>query len=247
MINIPGLNGYFGGKGASGTYQTIINHIPPHDIYIELFLGGGSVMRWKKPAPIANLGLDLDSKVIDLWNSVSLPKEFKIISGDALLFLDDSKFRKMLKIKSLNVKIFLYLDPPYLMESRKDKHKQYRFEMTREQHIELLQLITKIPTRLAMVAISCYKNKLYQEYLKDWNYITFESQTRHGKATEYLYMNYDMPRELHDYSFLGSNFRERERIKKTVQRHVARMKRMPVPERNAILEAYKNEFQISNL
>jgi site-specific DNA-adenine methylase len=245
MIDIPGLNSYFGGKGSSGTYQTIINCIPPHDIYIEPFLGAGSVMRWKKPAPVLNFGMDLDQEVIDCWNNARVPPNFKISAGDALIMLKslaegNADLYNYLGLPGTDV--FIYLDPPYLMESRKDRHKQYRYEMTRQQHIELLELITKVP--LTMVAISCYKNSLYQEYLSSWNCITFESQTRHGKAVEYIYMNYDTPRELHEYNFLGSNFRDRERIKKTVQRHVNRMRRMSETERNAILHAYKNEFRI---
>jgi DNA adenine methylase len=252
MIDIPGLNGYFGGKGSSGTYQTIINHIPPHDIYIEPFLGAGSVMRWKKPAPLLNWGMDMDQTVIDCWNNAEVPLNFKITPGNALFLLKSisegtcdlyDKLGIPGKEMAIFYKTFIYLDPPYLMESRKDKHKQYHFEMSRQQHIELLEIIRKLSA--IQVAISCYKNDLYQEYLNRWNCITFESQTRHGKAIEYLYMNYDAPRELHDYSFLGSNFRERERIKKTVQRHVSRMKRMPDNERNAILHAYKTEFLIS--
>ena len=246
MIDIPGLNGYFGGKGSSGTYQTIINHIPLHDIYIEPFLGAGSIMRWKRPAPFLNWGMDMDQQVIDCWNNAEVPSNFKISAGNALLLLRSISENNYDLISYLGLPgndIFIYLDPPYLMESRKDRYKQYKHEMTRQQHIELLELITKMP--LTMVAISCYKNSLYQEYLSSWNCITFESQTRHGKAVEYLFMNYDTPRELHDYSFLGSNFRERERIKKTVQRHISRMKRMPEHERNAILNAYKNEFLIS--
>lgn len=32
---------YKGGKAGAGVYQQIINQIPPHDVYIEPFLGGG--------------------------------------------------------------------------------------------------------------------------------------------------------------------------------------------------------------
>jgi DNA adenine methylase len=33
--------GYPGGKSGAGVYQTIINLMPPHTVYIEPFLGGG--------------------------------------------------------------------------------------------------------------------------------------------------------------------------------------------------------------
>ena len=54
---------YPGGKGGAGVYQTIINQMPPHAVYIEPFLGGGSVMAAKRPAGL-NIGVDLDAEVI---------------------------------------------------------------------------------------------------------------------------------------------------------------------------------------
>jgi hypothetical protein len=42
--------------------------MPPHPVYCEPFLGGGAVMRLKRPAPY-NIGVDLDSGVIAAWRS----------------------------------------------------------------------------------------------------------------------------------------------------------------------------------
>ncbi len=56
-------------------------------------------------------------------------------------------------------------------------------------------------------------------------------------ATEWIWMNYPAPLELHDYRYLGDTFRERERIKRKSQRWVARLKKMPVLERQALLSA----------
>ena len=50
-------------------------------------------------------------------------------------------------------------------------------------------------------------------------------------------MNYSPPVELHDYRYLGNNFRERERIKKRSKRWVRRLKSMPVLEGQALLAA----------
>lgn len=52
---------YPGGKG--NCYQQIINQIPPHEVYIEPFLGGGYVMKAKRPAAI-NIGVELERKAI---------------------------------------------------------------------------------------------------------------------------------------------------------------------------------------
>jgi len=64
---------YPGGKGQ--TFQKSINLMPPHDVYIETHLGGGAVIRNKKPAR-RNIGLEIDPKVIEtnlpgLVNNVS--------------------------------------------------------------------------------------------------------------------------------------------------------------------------------
>jgi hypothetical protein len=41
---------YPGGKNGAGVYKTIVNQIPPHEIYIEPFAGGGAVLLRKRPA-----------------------------------------------------------------------------------------------------------------------------------------------------------------------------------------------------
>ena len=57
---------YPGSKNGSGVYQAIINRMPPHQVYLEPFLGGGAILRLKRPAAL-NIGVDLDKQVIDGW------------------------------------------------------------------------------------------------------------------------------------------------------------------------------------
>lgn len=238
VLQVKGLENYYGGKGGSGTYQTIINYIPPHDIYIEPFLGSGAIMRYKRPAPLQNIGIDLDVQVIYLWNQTIKEKQlasFDIMAGDGIEYLRKLKTGKVFFPSWL--KVFIYLDPPYIIESRKDQKNVYLFEMCDTSHVELLKIITGIDKY--KIAISCYENDLYKEYLGNWNCIKFNSTTRYGTATEFLYMNYKRPDRLHDYRYLGKDFRERERIKNKIHRHVDRLKSLPVLERNAILNAFR--------
>ena len=54
---------YFGGKNGDGVYQKIINRIPQHKVYLEPFLGGGAIMKRKRPADI-NIGMDRDEEAL---------------------------------------------------------------------------------------------------------------------------------------------------------------------------------------
>jgi D12 class N6 adenine-specific DNA methyltransferase len=54
---------YPGGKNGAGVYQTIINQIPPHRVYIEAFAGSGAVLRHKRPAQIS-YAIDRDPAVV---------------------------------------------------------------------------------------------------------------------------------------------------------------------------------------
>ena len=95
-----------------------------------------------------------------------------------------------------------------------------------------------------MVMISGYESSLYEKSLKSWHIHSFQAATHHGIATEWIWMNYPAPVELHDYRYLGDNFRERERIKKRTKRWVARLKKMPVLERKAFLSAISSLNEI---
>ncbi len=101
-------------------------------------------------------------------------------------------------------------------------------------HRRLLRVIREIPAR---VLISGYWSKMYATTLRDWNCITFEAMTRGGHSNEWLWFNYPTPTALHDYRYLGSNFRERERINRKKRRWTERLKRMPLLERQALLSA----------
>ncbi len=212
---------YPGGKGLQ--YQKIINLIQPHEVYIETHLGGGAIMRNKRPAR-RNIGIEIDLEVIQKWSTIR-GIDLELIHGDAIEYLRSYQFKG---------KEFIYCDPPYLHQTRRKYYPLYKYEYSTEDHIKLLEVIKTLP---CMVMISGYESSLYKKYLKDWNSHVFQATTHHGMATEWIWMNYPAPLELHDYRYLGDTFRGRERIKRKSQRWVARLKRMPVLERQALLSA----------
>jgi DNA adenine methylase len=66
---------YPGGKGT--VYHKIINLMPPHEVYIEPFLGGAAIMRRKLPAQL-NIGIDLDPNAPKLVLSPAGAPELEI-------------------------------------------------------------------------------------------------------------------------------------------------------------------------
>jgi hypothetical protein len=75
---------YPGGKNGSGVYQTLINLMPPHDVYIEPFLGGAAIMRLKRPARL-NIGIDLDSAAVETARSDRGTSKSAILPGNSFL------------------------------------------------------------------------------------------------------------------------------------------------------------------
>ena len=71
--------------------------------------------------------------------------------------------------------------------------------------------------------------------LTAWRRVEKQVTLRNGiKATECLWMNYPEPVALHDYRYLGNNFRERERFKRIRNNLKKRWLDMPLLERLAL-------------
>lgn len=227
---------YFGGKGAGGVVHRIINQIPQHHVFISGFLGRCAVMRYKLTTAI-NIGIDLDSEILDLWKesvclgaNTTFPDLWKCDAGldfafwkiDVLDFISDAAYLQKRDT-------FLYLDPPYLHATRTSS-KRYKFEMTGTQHQELLARIKTLP---CMVALSCYDSPLYAQELLPWRKIQFHAQTRGGIRMETLYMNYPEPAPdmLHDKRFLGEDFRAREKAKRRIETIKGKINRLSMEEK----------------
>jgi len=224
---------YPGGKAQPGIYQRIINQMPPHRVYIEAFLGGGAVMKAKRPAAL-NIGLDLDrsaiagfgDKALIVGSGDTITGELQLIEGDGIGFLDSYAWRG---------DELVYCDPPYLFSTRRQHRQIYRCEMEDKDHLRFLAVAKRID---APVIISGYWSEMYARKLTGWRAISFQAVTHGGSlATEWLWMNYPEPTELHDYRYLGESFRERERIKRKIGRWVGKLVMMPILERRALSAA----------
>ena len=218
---------YPGGKGTS--FRHLINLMPKHDTYIETHLGGGAVMRNKKPAK-RNIGIDLDSSVIQKWSEEShTDLNIELLCIDAACFLQTYSF---------SGNELVYCDPPYLAETRRGS-KIYRYEYTIAEHQQLLQLINTLPCK---VMISGYDHPLYRDMLAAWHSYSFSAVTRQGKAVETVWFNYPPPGQLHDGRYWGKDFREREKIRRRTDNLKRKISSLSQQERTSIINWMHEQY-----
>lgn len=86
--------------------------------------------------------------------------------------------------------VFLYCDPPYHHDTRTET--RYQQDMDDDTQIRFLESVNNSK---AKILISGYKNDVYDEYLKEWNEVSFDVNTMTGSykkktKTEVLWKNY---------------------------------------------------------
>lgn len=147
---------YPGGKSGAGVYQRLICQIPPHSVYLEPFAGGAAILRHKRPAPAGSLAADRDASALAMLATLAIP-------GVQLLHGCDLE---LLRTYPFHGREFVYVDPPYLMETRSTRRSYYAHEFaTTEEHTELLKVLLTLP---CPVMISGYWSELYAAYLGNW-------------------------------------------------------------------------------
>lgn len=216
---------YPGGKGRA--YQRIISLMPPHATYIETHLGGGAVLRRKRPAR-RSIGVEIDPAVIDAWRAARSPG-LELVQGCAVDFLRGFTFTGC---------ELVYSDPPYWPDSRR-RARCYRHDYTREHHAELLETLIRLPCR---VMVSGYDNPAYEAALRGWPRHKVANQTQAGPVEEVVWTNFEPDHRLHDYSYVGDDFRDRERIRRGRRTQVERLRRAPPVERAAMLSDIVETF-----
>lgn len=226
---------YYGGKNSNGTYQAIINEIPPHEILIIPFLGNCAITRLIKPAAATYLN-DIDPMVYHRWEKLHLPESYHLFNLDYNEFLQDLKDKI-----NYDSGVLIYCDPPYLKSTRRSARDVYNYEISRDEHKKLLKLLLSM--RAAHIVISAIPNDLYDQALVNWRKVLYKNKTRRGMVTECLYCNYDIHQgQLHDYSYLGNDFTDRQRIKRKINRLFKRLDSLPDKELAYIKHLFRNKY-----
>lgn len=210
---------YPGGKGK--TFQHVINLMPPHRVYIETHVGGGAVLRHKLPAA-RSIAIDADEQVIAQWRARAMP-DVEFIHGRAEAFLARHVFQG---------DELVYVDPPYHPETRRQT-RIYRHEYDADDHEALLTQLVALP---CAVIVSGYAHPMYDSLLRGWRTTEFRAKTHTDVRTETLWFNFEPPRMLHDSRHRGANFRERQTLKRRLERLQERVHAMDPVERAAFTQ-----------
>jgi DNA adenine methylase len=217
---------YSGGKGKS--YPHLLNLMPPHGTYIETHLGGGAVMRHKRPAQ-TQIGIDIDPSVIGKWNKM-LDRPCDLVCADAVDYLAGLP---------LDEKTLIYADPPYVPSTRK-RSRVYRHDYTDDDHERLIACLRSVP---CMVMLSGYESDLYKSLLGEWIRISFHSKTHTDVREESVWLNFEPPNHLHDSNYLGKSFREREAIKRRRNRIQSRIENLSAIEQHSLLAWLQHQLE----
>jgi DNA adenine methylase len=159
----------------------------------------------------------------------------EVFNVDAVDYLQ-SKFLPSSYVWGMNepADVLIYADPPYPDSVRSSPGKIYEDELLSDQeHAELCDLFLSLPCKMM---VSSYENDLYNRKLKHWRKEQYATTNRAGtRVIETVYLNFPEPAELHDYSHVGDDRRERWRIEKRLRNWTGQLQAMRPAERGAML------------
>lgn len=178
---IEDFNGY-----RQGSFD-LLEQARNYYLYCQLsWMGGGG--RWNSgttPARVERCSRGSDEHLIDVARRI---QDLEILEGSASgTFAYDSP------------STLFYLDPPYPFEARASKdsrhqdhsksqpRRQYRYEMTNEDHVQLSHQVKQLK---GFVVVSGYDCPLYRDIFGDW--VSLKKVVRTSarkKAVEYLYLS----------------------------------------------------------
>lgn len=231
------LESYLGKKNVSGVYQAIINLIPPHETFIDCFLGTGAILKRKAPA-LRDIGIDLYKPCIDGFNYTAAehqrhhkntfdynPDHFELYNLDTFKFLPKFDFQN-------SGRTVCYLDPPYVNSTRTGD-KKYPCDFTDDDHIKLLNMALNLP---CYIILSGYRNPIYEKYIDHWWSYDIQAMTRGGVRTETIWCNFT-PKDIHYHTYAGKDFTDRQRIERKATGWAKKLEKLPYGERQAIIAA----------
>jgi len=219
------IKDYPGSKATSGTYQKIISEIPRCDRFIEVMCGSAFISSKIKGNATIIIN-DVDTAVV---SKINLPRCKK----------ENQSYECIIDKYDFGEKTVFYFDPPYLMETRSYQGQLYKFDWSKQDH---KKFIAKVLTVKSNCMISHFPCSMYDKAFKSWRKIYYNRMTRAGVREECLYMNFKQPALLLDYRYVGADYIDRQRIKRKVEKLIARLNNLAGQERAAILSSIIDHY-----
>ncbi len=99
-------------------------------------------------------------------------------------------------------------------------------------------MLEQFKSKNVFFLISGYKSELYMSMLEEWQYFEFQTMSRGGVRTESLWTSFNPDEYVkHDYNYVGSDYTDRQRIKRKIDRWVKKINSLEFDERQALLQA----------
>ena len=221
---------YPGQKKIPGVYQKIINNIPEHTVYYELFAGSAQIAKLLSVgSKAAEIHLnDIDPEVNQLLS---------VIPGASITNLDALDIIKSETIVAAGKDTFIFMDPPYLHSTRPNSTNLYNIEFSTIQHAILLSSVRDLRCNVMLIHPKC---SMYDIYLSNFRKVQIKIRYHSKTSIECLYMNYPVVQSLHNSQFIGDNCWDRQRIKRKGDSLVNKLRALPPAERNYIIDRILN-------
>ena len=195
---------YPGAKWALARW--VLSHFPAHHSYLEPFFGSGAVL-FNKPRSHIETVNDLDGDVVNFFRWIRDDPE-RLAQEIYWTELPDVILQAAERLRGVQIEqrpaagliwrfnfpnVLIYCDPPYLRATRHMK-RQYRHEMTDEDHLELL---TALRDHRGPALISGYPSELYDRELAGWSKAETTAVDQTSRIhREVLWMNFDPDRQV---------------------------------------------------
>jgi DNA adenine methylase len=137
---------------------------------------------WRVASPVSNQSTAMKIAVFH-------PRIGEVAKRLRGVTLESRPWQDVVRPRLSNPKMLMYVDPPYLSETRMTGHRAgYTHEMdTPEEHAELLEALMRAR---GAVVLSAYESPLYDDLLSGWEKVFIGARTHNGARREVLYLNY---------------------------------------------------------
>ncbi len=216
---------YPGHKSINGDFQKIINEIPKCDVFCELFAGSSAVYS-KMTTPPGLVVLNDKSIAVCDWLEMNRPAGV----------VTNTCYRSCLDnlIEWIPETVVVFADPPYLHETRPNNTELYEHEFTPGDHVAFLGYMRSSPFMCIIIHPEC---ELYNETLRDWRSVPVKIRYHRKTSHERIWMNFDIPKQLQDISYVGDNRTKRQGLKRKLSRLLLKLEALPPSEQQFIITA----------